>query len=58
MRNAILADERRPTATTARPVDVFAARGMGYFASTDGSTDIAPVADFTDPAALSGSAAP
>ena len=30
--------------------EVFAARGMGYFASTDGGSDVAPVADFeTEP---------
>ena len=30
----------------------FAARGMGYFAFADGGDDVAPVADFTDPADL------
>ena len=33
---------------------VFAKRGMGYFAGTADSADVAPVADFTDPASLSG----
>lgn len=35
---------------------VFADRGMGYFAATDGSDDTAPLADFTDPADLAGEA--
>jgi extracellular elastinolytic metalloproteinase len=54
MRNAIL------QASTDEDDDalmwtVFADREMGYFASTDGSGDIAPVADDTNPATLTGS---
>ena len=46
MRNAIL----RAHEGDDGPIwEVFAARGMGYFASTDGSTDIAPVADANAP---------
>ena len=48
MRNAILgAAGPRTTRTTIW--QVFAARGMGYFASTDGSTDIEPIADDSPP---------
>ncbi len=42
MRNAILEAHQ---ADDGPLWDIFAARGMGYFASTDGSTDIAPVDD-------------
>ena len=51
MRNAIL---QANTSSDASLWAVFADRGMGYFASTDGSDDVDPVADDTDPAGLSG----
>jgi extracellular elastinolytic metalloproteinase len=56
MRNAIL--EASPgglhdgTSDDAALWMVFAARGMGYFAGSDGSDDTAPIADFTDPRTL------
>jgi hypothetical protein len=54
MRNAILASaiaHQDPMVDEKHKVwDVFAARGMGYFASTTGGNDVAPVADFeTEP---------
>jgi extracellular elastinolytic metalloproteinase len=49
MRNAIL--EASPDEDDDLIWQVFAARGMGYFASTDGSRDLAPVADGSLPPA-------
>ena len=37
---------RRRTRSATQIWDVFAARGMGYYASTTGSEDVAPVEDF------------
>jgi hypothetical protein len=52
-RDAILA-AASGAAQRAQIWTVFAARGMGYYASTTGSDDVAPVQDFTDPSTLSG----
>lgn len=53
MRNAIL-QASTEEADDARIWKVFADRGMGYFATTDGGEDVAPMADFTDPTTLTG----
>jgi extracellular elastinolytic metalloproteinase len=55
MRNAIL-QASTDEADDATMWTVFAARGMGYFAGTDGGNDIAPLADSTNPAMLTGQA--
>jgi extracellular elastinolytic metalloproteinase len=55
MRNAILEASTDPS-DDAVMWTVFADRGMGYFASTEGGNETAPVADFTDPADLTGQA--
>jgi hypothetical protein len=55
MRNAIL-QASTDEADDARMWTVFADRGMGYFASTQGGEDVAPLADFTNPATLTGRA--
>jgi extracellular elastinolytic metalloproteinase len=52
-RNAILAADQAAGGTfTDRIWTVFAARGMGYYASTTGSDDVAPVEDFSPPPGL------
>ena len=50
LRNAIL--ELSTDADDVQLWHIFADRGMGYFAGSDGSDDVAPAADFTDPADL------
>jgi extracellular elastinolytic metalloproteinase len=47
MRNALL--EASPNEDDDLIWTIFAERGMGYFAGSDGSDDTTPIADFTDP---------
>ena len=50
MRNAILqADEARGRRRTTQIWEVFARRGMGFFASADDGADVTPVEDFSLP---------
>jgi extracellular elastinolytic metalloproteinase len=59
MRDAILAaDTANGGADRLRIWDVFRERGMGFYASTDGSDDVTPVEDFSAPPTAVGTPGP